>query len=64
MARKSTQKRIAERGKVAVNFEVDLAIHEHLRIIADQEERSISAVIRLMVNRALAERGIIIKKKT
>lgn len=64
MPKKSTQKRVTERGKVAINFEVDLQIHEHLRIIADQEERSIAAVIRLMVIRALAERGILIEKKT
>lgn len=64
MPKKSTQKRIAERGKIAVNFEVEPDIHEHLRVIANQEDRSISAILRRIIVRDFAERGIIIKKKT
>jgi len=49
--KKSTQKRINERGKILMNFEIEPESHDKLRELAIAEERTISAVLRRLIRR-------------
>lgn len=58
MAKQTKQKRLEERGKIAVNFEVDPETHEKIQKLAEQEDRSKSAVIRRIIAHYFADAGI------
>ena len=58
MPKKSTQKRINERGKILINFEVSPELHDKLRDMAAQEDRTISAVLRRIINHHINQAGL------
>jgi len=53
--KKLTQKRINERGKIAINFDVVPEFHEKLRRLAIEEDRTISNLIRRILGKYLAK---------
>ena len=51
MPKKSTQKRLTERGRILINFEIEPESHDKLRELAIEEERTISAILRRLIRK-------------
>ena len=49
--KKSEQKRLNTRGKILINFEVTPEMHDKLRALAIEEDRTISAILRRIIKR-------------
>jgi len=53
--KETKQKRLSERGKVAINFELNPELYEKLRKVALEEDRTISAIVRRAIKAYVAK---------